>query len=92
MHQSWIWCAGRGTACGAGAKIFSFRDVGGCEEELILDRRIVAVASDLPLAVAVPVWILADIADFCLHLRWLERKHVPCRPDKADCHPAVWYA
>lgn len=57
------------------AKILLFRQ--GCghnEEELILDEHVIAVASDIPLAVAVPVLDLNDVSQISVFiLRWLEK-------------------
>ncbi|EGA6010391.1 molybdopterin-guanine dinucleotide biosynthesis protein B, partial [Salmonella enterica] len=59
------------------AKILLFRQ--GCghnEEELILDEHVIAVASDIPLAVAVPVLDLNDVSQISVFiLRWLEKAH-----------------
>ncbi|HCL4722877.1 TPA: molybdopterin-guanine dinucleotide biosynthesis protein B, partial [Salmonella enterica] len=42
--------------------------------ELILDEHVIAVASDIPLAVAVPVLDLNDVSQISTFiLRWLEK-------------------
>lgn len=57
------------------AKILLFRQgCGHSEEELILDEHVIAVASDIPLAVAVPVLDLNDVSQISVFiLRWLEK-------------------
>ncbi|MFX5283606.1 molybdopterin-guanine dinucleotide biosynthesis protein MobB, partial [Acinetobacter baumannii] len=57
------------------AKILLFRQgCGHSEEELILDEHVIAVASDIPLAVAVPVLDLNDVSQISAFiLRWLEK-------------------
>lgn len=59
------------------AKILLFRQgCGHSEEELILDEHVIAVASDIPLAVAVPVLDLNDVSQISAFiLRWLEKAH-----------------
>ncbi|EDV0590933.1 molybdopterin-guanine dinucleotide biosynthesis protein B [Salmonella enterica subsp. enterica] len=53
------------------AKILLFRQ--GCGQ-LILDEHVIAVASDIPLAVAVPVLDLNDVSQISAFiLRWLEK-------------------
>ncbi|WP_411904955.1 molybdopterin-guanine dinucleotide biosynthesis protein MobB, partial [Salmonella enterica] len=57
------------------AKILLFRQgCGHSDEELILDEHVIAVASDIPLAVAVPVLDLNDVSQIAAFiLRWLEK-------------------
>ncbi|SLK20187.1 molybdopterin-guanine dinucleotide biosynthesis protein B [Enterobacter sp. NFR05] len=57
------------------AKILLFRQ--GCghrEEELIIDKHVIAIASDVPLAVDVPLLDINDIAQISAFvMRWLGR-------------------
>ncbi|AUU88484.1 molybdopterin-guanine dinucleotide biosynthesis protein B [Enterobacteriaceae bacterium ENNIH3] len=57
------------------AKILLFRQ--GCghrEEELIIDKHVIAIASDVPLAVDVPLLDINDIAQISAFvIRWLGR-------------------
>lgn len=57
------------------AKILLFRQgCGHSEKELILDEHVIAVASDISLAVAVPVLDLNDVSQISAFiLRWLEK-------------------
>jgi molybdopterin-guanine dinucleotide biosynthesis protein B len=57
------------------AKILLFRqDCGHREEELIIDKHVIAIASDVPLTVDVPLLDINDIAQISAFvMRWLGR-------------------
>ncbi|CHL21812.1 molybdopterin-guanine dinucleotide biosynthesis protein MobB [Salmonella enterica subsp. enterica serovar Typhi] len=79
------------------AKILLFRQgCGHSEEELILDEHVIAVASDIPLAVAVPVLDLNDVAEppsggaGCLMALRLSGLHFYSYHTCKKAHPSGW--